>query len=216
MTHTRIAAIVPAYNESDHIKHVLQVLSVTNIIDEIIVIDDASSDDTSLMASQFANVRVLRNSVNKGKAQSMQRGVDETDAEILFFCDADLQGFSPDIATAIITPVANGSHSMFIGIRNNVMQKIVPLFAMNSGERALTRELWDKLPDHFKYRYRIEAGLNYIAKKDPKGFGLKKFDYYQTLKEKKYGFLKGTALRWWMNIDVGYAYILTMLPMRRK
>lgn len=216
MSHARVAAIVPAYNERAHIKHVLQVLVTTAIIDEIIVVDDASTDDTAEIASQFAEVRVIRQPQNLGKAHAMQRGVDATDAEIIFFCDADLQGFSSAIATNIIEPVVSGEYTMFVGIRNNVMQKIVSLFAINSGERALTRALWLRVPDRFKHRYRIEAGLNFVAKRDVHGFGYKQFDYYQTVKEKKYGFLRGTFLRWWMNLDVGYAYLLTMLLRGKK
>lgn len=99
---------------------------------------------------------------------------------------------------------------MFIGVRNNVMQKAVTLFALNSGERALRREVWEQLPERFKYRYRIEAGLNFMAKKLG-GYQWQKFDYYQTLKEKKYGFFKGTFLRWWMNTDVAVAYMLVII-----
>ncbi|KXS48163.1 MAG: hypothetical protein AWL62_2143, partial [Halanaerobium sp. T82-1] len=43
-----------------------------------------------------------------------------------------------------------------------------------------------------------------------------KFEYYQTLKEKKYGFLKGTLLRWWMNLDVAYAYLLTIFQRLKR
>jgi hypothetical protein len=141
----------------------------------------------------------------------MQLGVDNTDADILFFCDADLKGLTVEIVSQIIQPVAHRKYDMYIGVRNNFMQKAVTLFALNSGERAVRWELWNKLPEHFKYRYRIEAGLNFTAKSLGNGYGWEKFEYYQTLKEKKYGFLKGTLLRWWMNLDVAYAYYLSKI-----
>ena len=207
----KIAAIVPAYNEGANLAKVLNVLTQTKILDEIIVIDDGSNDNTIEIAKEFTQVLLLKNKQNKGKAYAMQSGVEATTANILFFCDADLKGLTTEIVNQIITPVINKQYDMFIGVRNNVMQKSITLFALNSGERALTRELWNKLPEIFKYRYRIEAGLNFIAKTKGKGYGWKRFAYYQTLKEKKYGFLKGTVLRWWMNFDVAYAYLLVLL-----
>jgi len=206
-----VAAIVPAYNEAKRISSVLTALSQTKILDEIIVVDDGSHDNTEEVVSHFPSVKFLKNQKNIGKAESLQRGVDSTQANVLFFCDADLQNITPEIITEIISPVLTHAYDMFIGIRDNIMQKSVPLFAINSGERALRRELWEKLPKSFKHRYRIEAGLNFIAKHKGKGFGYKKFPYYQTLKEKKYGFFKGTMLRWWMNFDVATAYFLALL-----
>jgi len=175
------------------------------------VVDDGSTDKTPEAVKNFGQVKLLRNNKNKGKAYSMQRGMDATKADIIFFCDADLKGLTPSMVEQIIQPVINQKYDMYIGLRNNVMQKAVNLFALNSGERALTRALWEKLPENFKYRYRIEAGLNFIARKRGRGYGWQKFDYYQTLKEKKYGIIKGTILRWWMNFDVGCAYALAIV-----
>lgn len=151
-----------------------------------------------------------------GKGYSMQKGINSTDADIIFFCDADLKGLTPEIVENIIKPVIKERYKMYIGIRNNVMQKTITLFALNSGERALRREVWDSLPENFKYRYRIEAGLNFIAKTKYGGYGWEKFDYYQTIKEKKYGIVNGTLLRWWMNFDVMYAYIFSIINILNK
>ena len=207
----RIAAIVPAYNEGPRIASVLKALVDLPLLDQIIVVDDGSTDDTFQVASKFKKVMVLRNHKNRGKAYSMERGVKATDASIIFFCDADLKGLTPAIVEQIIKPVLNREYDMFIGVRNNVSQKAVKLAALNSGERALRRELWDKVPKEFKYRYRIEVGLNHIAKIKGNGYGWQKFNYYQTLKEKKYGFVEGTILRWRMNINVVWAYTAVIL-----
>ncbi|PIZ50587.1 hypothetical protein COY27_06605 [Candidatus Woesearchaeota archaeon CG_4_10_14_0_2_um_filter_33_13] len=203
----KIAAIIPSYNEAERIGEVLKVLCDIDILDEIIVIDDGSTDNTKDVVKNFEKVKYYKNKNNIGKAGSMDLGVKSTDAEIIFFCDADLIDLKPEIVTKIIEPVKNGNYNMFIGLRGNFMQKTVHLFAINSGERALRRIVWEELPKQFKYRYRVEAGLNYCVKKYFGGFGYKEFDYSQPLKEKKYGFIKGTILRWSMNIDVLIAYI---------
>jgi esterase/lipase len=212
----KIAAIIPAYNESENIERVLTVLSKTKILDEIIVVDDGSKDKTSEIVRKFKKIKLIKNLKNIGKGYSMQRGIDATNANIIFFCDADLKGLTSEIVEKIINPVIERKYNMYIGIRNNITQKTIMLFALNSGERALTRELWDNLPENFKYRYRIEAGLNFIAKLKYGGYGWQKFDYYQTLKEKKCGIIRGTFLRWWMNFDVMYAYILSLIKISDK
>lgn len=203
----KIAAIIPAYNEADRIGAVLEAITAVPNITEIIVVDDGSTDATEHIVRKFTGVKYIRNEMNIGKAGAMDRGVQATDADIFFFCDADLIGITPEIIQQIITPVADGLFSMFIGLRGNLMQKTVHLFAINSGERALTREVWERLPHYFKYKYRIEAGLNYYVRKYFNGFGSKTFNYSQPTKEKKYGFLLGTILRWGMNLDVLFVYL---------
>ncbi len=206
-----VAAIIPAYNEEKKIKEVLEAVTKAESVDKVVVVDDGSTDRTAEIAKGFRKVLFLRNEKNMGKSYSMQRGVDATDADILFFCDADLEGLTPDIIGRIIQPVRERKVDMFIGLRNNLMQKAVHLFALNSGERAVRRDIWERLPHQFKYRFRIEAGLNYAARKYGKGYGSATFDYYQTVKEKKYGWWRGTLLRWWMNFDVGVAYAMVLM-----
>ncbi|MEK6928676.1 MAG: alpha/beta fold hydrolase [Nanoarchaeota archaeon] len=202
-----IAAVVPAYNEGDRIEKVLKVLSKTKILDQIIVVDDGSNDNTKDVIKKFKKIKYIRNKKNMGKGYSMDIGVKESKADIIFFCDADLINLTPDIVEKSIMPVLNNEVDMFIAMRGNFMQKAIKLFGINSGERALRREIWESLPKYYKHRYRIEAGLNYYVKKYGRGLGYKIFSHSQPIKEKKYGLLKGTLLRWWMNFDVMSAYV---------
>ena len=204
----KVTAVVPAYNESSHVEPVLRTLIRSPSVGEVIVVDDGSSDDTTRLIGSFDGVTVLRNATNLGKAASLERGVRAATFDILLFCDADLVGFRPEHVEAIVRPVIAGEYDMFIGVRGNMMQTAVRAFALNSGERALRKEVWFGLPDYFKHRYRVEAGLNFCVKhRGGKGLGWKAFDYTQVLKESKYGILRGTILRWWMNFDVASAYL---------
>ncbi|MFH0951509.1 MAG: alpha/beta fold hydrolase [bacterium] len=203
----KTVAIIPTYNEAERIRAVLEAVSNAKLVDEIIVVDDGSTDDTEKIVKQFEKVKYLKNQTNLGKAESMDRGAQATDADIIFFCDADLIDIKPEIIDGIIGPVKQGQFNMFIGLRENFMQKTVHLFAINSGERALRRIVWEKLPHYFKYKYRVEAGLNYYVKKYFGGFGCQTFNYSQPTKEMKYGVIKGTILRWAMNMSVLSAYI---------
>ena len=171
------------------------------------VVDDGSQDNTEKVVEGFPRVTYLRNKTNMGKSYSMERGVQATSSPVIFFCDADLRKLTAEIVEQIVRPVMEGEIGMYIGVRNNTMQRIFTPFAVNSGERALRRETWERLPAYYKHRYRIEVGLNNFVRHQGKGVGYRNFQYYQTLKEAKYGFVKGTLLRWWMNFDVSMAYL---------
>ncbi len=207
-TNNRVTAIIPAYNERPRIGGVLLALLGAKHISEIIVVDDGSSDGTvDFIEKTFPSVRCLANKTNRGKAFSMNRGVEESSSDIIFFCDADLIGLDSETVDALILPIINNTYDMYIGIRNNKMQKSFLPFAINSGERALRKELWEKLPDFYKHRFRIEVGLNYMVRySTKKGIGYAVMPYYQTLKEKKYGFFEGQRQRFGMNVDVVIAW----------
>jgi len=203
----QVSAIVPCYNEEARIKNVLNPLSKSEMIKEIIIIDDGSHDNTQEVVREFKKVKYFKNEKNYGKAYSMNKGVGKAKSSFIFFCDADLNGLTPKIIRSIVSPVTSKKYDMFIGVRNNLMQKSWKLVALNSGERALTKKTWNEIPSFYKHRFRIEYGMNNLIKKNKGKIGYKVFPYYQTLKEKKYGFLKGTFFRWWLNFDVFLAIL---------
>ena len=87
-----IAAILPAYNSERFIgEAIASVLSQTRPPDEVVVVDDASSDRTVEVARGFSDprVRVLVNGRNSGPGASRNRGVEASSGEYLAFLDAD-------------------------------------------------------------------------------------------------------------------------------
>jgi len=80
----RIAVVVPAYNEARHIAVTLA--SMPSFVDDVFVVDDASTDDTAERAAAFvdARVRVLRHAVNRGVGGALKTGY-----QAAFSCGAD-------------------------------------------------------------------------------------------------------------------------------
>jgi len=197
----RITAVIPAYNEASRIGQVLKVIASHPIIDEVVVVDDGSSDETEEVVNRF-NVRYVKNTGNRGKGYSMDRGVSLAANEVVFFCDADVIGLSHEVVDEIIRPVANGEIGMFIGMRNRKWyraHRIVSFVPLLGGERALTKTLWKKIPAYYKHCFRIESALNFYAIYYGDGFQYKIFKgLSQVIKEKKYGFWNGTRERWRM------------------
>ena len=196
--HKRVAAIVPAYNEARRLGRVLSVLVSYPQFHEVLVVDDGSTDGTKEVALAYG-VRVIRNEQNSGKGHAMDQGVKATESEIIFFCDADITGLTHSIINEILTPVKEGATDMFVGMRNRKIYyaRLVLMFIpLLGGERAITRELWERIPQRFKERFKIETALNFYATHHGQGFLYRVFPKLgQTIKEKKYGWRRGMEWR---------------------
>lgn len=94
----RLSIVIPAYNESRRIRpsleKILAYVRSRNLSAEIIVVDDASGDNTAELVGEWARshpeARLLSNSRNRGKGFSVRRGVLEARGEWVLFTDADL------------------------------------------------------------------------------------------------------------------------------
>lgn len=85
----RIAVIVCAHNEQSYIEPCLRALvSQSRPPDEILVVDNASSDRTAQVASSVAGVRVIRED-RKGLVIARDTGRRATTADLLLYLDAD-------------------------------------------------------------------------------------------------------------------------------
>jgi glycosyltransferase involved in cell wall biosynthesis len=85
-----ISVVIPAYNASRFIAATLEsVLGQTLPADEIVVVDDGSTDDTAAIAESFGPpVRVFRRP-NSRQGASRNFGVKQTSSEWIAFTDAD-------------------------------------------------------------------------------------------------------------------------------
>lgn len=177
---------------------------------EIIVVDDGSTDETAAEAARFG-VRVIRQVPNQGKAQAMERGVQAAKTDIVFFCDADMRGFTHAMLDDIIAPVKNGEVDMSVAVHNRRLywlSFILIFIPVLGGQRALRRELWTKLPAFYKKGFRIETGLNFFARYYGRDYRLKVFTRLRhSVKEQKHGVIAGFKQRLKMIGDIVIAQL---------
>lgn len=194
----KTACIIPAFNEEKTIKDVIEVVKNVKIIDEIIVVSDGSKDNTAKI-SRDMGVFTIEYEENKGKGAALKAGIDNTNADILLFLDADLIGLTKQHVISLLEPVINDEADMTIGIFSNgrlatdLAQKVAPHL---SGQRAVKKEIIINMSDIDMTRYGVEVALTKLVEKENyrvKTVELK--DMTHIMKEEKLGFKKGIAAR---------------------
>ncbi len=90
MSHNTISALVCAYNAEEHVAETIEaILGQTRPPDEVVVIDDGSTDGTPDALAGFGrDIRVVRQP-NGGHAAAINRGITETRGAYIARCDAD-------------------------------------------------------------------------------------------------------------------------------
>ncbi|MDD5221117.1 MAG: glycosyltransferase [Candidatus Pacebacteria bacterium] len=206
-------AIIPALNEEKTIGAVILAAKQSSNISEIIIVDDGSKDDTFKVASGFS-VKVLQHKHNRGKAQAIKTGIEQSSSPVFIFIDADLIGITGIQLDGLLLPVINKEADMVIGKidrRNRFSEtpKIYKHQAHLSGTRVITKEFWDSIPKIYKKHYFLESALSYIAKK--RGMRVKEVlleNVSHVIKEEKYGLPKGFFSRLSMFVQLGIIFIL--------
>ena len=111
---SRISIIIPAYNEEDSIGLVLKALP-RQIIQEIIVVDNGSTDETARVAIDNG-ARVVKEP-KKGYGAACFKGIEGLDApDIVVFLDGDFSDF-PEEIVSLIDPIEKEKQDFVIGSR---------------------------------------------------------------------------------------------------
>jgi len=202
----KVTVVVPAYNEENHIGSVLAVLKNVDVIDEIVVVNDGSKDNTSGVARSYG-VKVIDREVNGGKGAAMQTGVDAIDADIIAFIDADLLGINCGHIKNLIEPLLQDeSLMMTVGrftrgrLSTDLAQAVVPCI---SGQRVIRREFLNGLPSLADKGYGVEIVITQHAKQNK--FKVKEVlipEATQVMKEEKFGIYGGLKARMKMYSDI--------------
>lgn len=114
----KIWVLIPAYNEGATIGELLREIKQKDL--SVLVIDDGSSDDTSMVSARYAD-RLLKNERNLGKGTSLKKGIAYLLRNNTFDCivtmDADGQHSPVDI-DKFFEAARNGEH-FIVGNRMN-------------------------------------------------------------------------------------------------
>ncbi len=110
--------IIPTYNNSQTLKQVID--GVLNITQDIIVVNDGSTDNTLQILQNYESVKIISYPVNKGKGYALRQGFSLAIAEGYDYAitiDSDGQHYPGDIP-AFLNQIAQNPGSLIVGSRN--------------------------------------------------------------------------------------------------
>lgn len=157
-----LSCVIPAYNEAPRIAAVLASVVDHPAIDEVIVVDDGSSDGTAEAAAAVPGIRLIRLEQNRGKSWAVSVGIEAAAQELVLLLDSDLLGLGPEALDALIAPVRAGQADVSISLRGNSPW---PWRAIGldyiSGERVMPKALIGAAEDlRALPRFGLEMHLN--------------------------------------------------------
>jgi len=168
----KIVVVMPAYNAEQTLKKTHEEVLDQNIVDLIIVVDDASGDKTAELASTLPQTKVVVHEKNQGYGANQKtcyREALKEGADIVVMVHPDYQ-YTPQLLPAMVSPIANGLYPCMLGSRilggyalkggmplwkyvaNRLLTGVLnilmaaKLSEYHTGYRAFSRELLEELP----------------------------------------------------------------------
>src|SRR5579864_7008543 len=90
-----ITCIIPFFNEHDRILKVLEEVIKIKSIDQLLLVDDGSTDGTvEQIKQQYLTIEILHNKKNLGKTEAILTGMKHAKGEYFLLLDADLKGIT--------------------------------------------------------------------------------------------------------------------------
>jgi len=168
----KVIAIMPAYNAALTLRKTYDEVMAQDIVDLVIVVDDASKDETTAIAAKLANTIVHTHPSNRGYGANQKtcyKLAMEAGADIIIMVHPDYQ-YTPKLIPAMASMIGNGLYHCVLGSRilggyalkggmpwwkyisnrfltlaENIMTG-AKLSEYHTGYRAFSRQLLKKLP----------------------------------------------------------------------
>lgn len=160
----KVSAVVIAYNEEKYIKNCLESLtSQTEKADEIILVDNNSTDRTVEIAKQFPEVRIVKEG-KQGMIYARNKGFDSAKYELIARCDSDTRvskdwiknikkHFEAEKIDALSGPLRffdvpqTRFHKILADIYNDGAILVYQHRILDGPNMSLTKEIWEKVRD---------------------------------------------------------------------
>jgi glycosyltransferase involved in cell wall biosynthesis len=181
----KISILIPVYNEAKTITEILRRVQAVQVADEIVIVDDGSTDSTRQILDDLdgqGQVRIVYHERNLGKGAAVRTAIKHASGDVLIIQDADLEYDPRDIPTLLI-PIYEEIADVVYGSRflggprrpilfwNMVANKILTLVTnilynniltdMETGYKVFRKEVVADMPLHAR---RFEFEPEFTAK----------------------------------------------------
>ena len=171
----KIIVVMPAYNAELTLRKTWDEVMAQGVVDEVIVVDDASGDDTAAIARSLPHTQVVTHDQNRGYGANQKtcyRMALDAGADIVIMVHPDYQ-YTPRLIPAMTSMIANGLYECVLGSRilgGYALKGGMPIWKYisnrfltlaenlmigaklseyHTGYRAFSRQLIEKIPFQF-------------------------------------------------------------------
>ena len=155
-----LSVVIPVYNEKKTLATILERVLATKLADEVILVDDGSTDGTrDLLASMGGHdgVRVILHDQNQGKGAAVRTGLASASGDLVLIQDADLE-YDPCDYPALLKPILDGKADVVYGSRFMGGPRRVTMFWHMIANRLLTLStnlLYDTILTDMETGYKV-------------------------------------------------------------
>ena len=115
----KIAVVLPAYNAAKTLGKTIEEVKAQGCVDDIILVDDASRDNTAELAAAIPGVRVFRHPANRGyggNQKTCYKAALDGGADIIIMVHPDYQ-YTPRLIPAMASMIASGLYPAVLASR---------------------------------------------------------------------------------------------------
>lgn len=134
-----LSVVMPVYNEKNTVLKMMDKVLKLNMVKELIVVDDGSTDGTRDILSKASldpRVKVLLHEKNSGKGSALRTGFKAATGEIVTVQDADLE-YDPNEFVEMAGPIEDGMADVVYGSR------------LSGGKPQRVHMFWHKMGNGF-------------------------------------------------------------------